>query len=275
MARKTRVRARAFEDDSRLSGKDAPAVHLDRRNEREHLISVYPLPDRHLTADGRPPVRRNGRLSAVAGRTAAASRLSDHPDLRKLAWRQPGNHGVLRRAAAGAAIRADSGHRSNDLDELARLDRGHHSVRSEPQHRRSRQRCSGGDQCRRRSVAQVPADAPDLPQGQPGGLAHPHIVGDLRHPAADQGERCGRRPARAADQPDFGRRPGIHRRTAEARDPRAGRSRQAGRQGALAGRYPQPDRHYDGRWSEGQHRRRDARLHDLRQRSTGGGKGLE
>ena len=69
-------------------------------------------------------------------------------------------------------------------------------------------------------------------------------------------ERRGRRPARAADQPDFRRRAGHHRRPAEAVDPRPGRSGETGRQGPVAGGCPQPDRDHDGRQPEGQYRRR-------------------
>ena len=202
-------------------GKSCASGSLDLRNEREHLISVYPVPDRNVVADGRHSVRRARRISAAAGRTAAAGRLSDHSGIGKLAGRQPRNHGLLGGAAAGAAIRADPRHRANDLDELARLDRGHDPVRPRPQHRRRGQRRPGGDQRRRRPIAEEPAVAADLSQGQPGRLADPAIVGDLGHRAADQSERCSRRPARAADQPDFRRRPGLHRRPAEARDSRA------------------------------------------------------
>ena len=66
----------------------------------------------------------------------------------------------------------------------------------------------GAHQRRQRPVAEEPALAADLPQGQPGGLADPAAVGDLGHAAAHHRERRGRRPARAADQPDFRRRPG-------------------------------------------------------------------
>ena len=71
------------------------------------------------------------------------------------------------------------------------------------------------------------------------------------------GERRHRRATRATDQPDFRRRPGFRRRPAEACDPHPDRSRQAGRQGPVAGGCAQPDRDYDRRQSEGQHRRRN------------------
>ena len=118
--------------------------------------------------------------------------------------------------------------------------------------------------CRPRSTppsGQLPKNLPsaaDLPQGQPGRFADPAAVGDLRHAAADQGERRRRRPARAADQPDLRRGAGHHRRPAEAGDPHPDRSGETGRQGPVAGGCAQPDRDHHGRQPEGQHRRRDA-----------------
>ena len=50
-----------------------------------------------------------------------------------------------------------------------------------------RQRRAGRDQRRRRPVAEEPALAADLSQGQPGGLADPAAVGDIGHAAADHG----------------------------------------------------------------------------------------
>ena len=230
-----------------------------RRNERRrqrHFRSVHPLSDRHLAADGGHPVRRPRRLSAAAGRAAAAGRLPDHPDHRQPARRQSGDHGDLRRAAAGAPVRANSRHRADDLDELSRHRFGHDPVRSQPQHRWRRQRRAGRDQRRRRAAAEEPALAADLPQGQPGGFADPAAIGNIRHAAADHGQRFGRCAIGAADQPDFRRRPGHHRRPAEAGDPRPDRSGETGRQGAVARGRAQPDRDHHRRQPEGQYRRR-------------------
>ena len=152
-----------------------------------------------------------------------------------LPGRQPGDHGLVGGAAAGAAVRADSRHRADDLDELSRHRGGHDPVRPQPHHRWRRQRRAGRDQRRQRPVAEEPSLAADLSQGQSGGLADPAAVGDLGHAAADHRQRRRRRPARAADQPDLRRRPGHHRRPAEAVDPRPDRSGQAGRQGPVAG----------------------------------------
>ena len=55
-----------------------------------------------------------------------------------------------------------------------------HAVRSRPQRRRGGARRAGGDQRRGRRAAVEPADAPELPQGQPGRLADPDPVADAR-----------------------------------------------------------------------------------------------
>ena len=141
--------------------------------------------------------------------------------------------------------------------------------------RRRRQRRPGRDQRRRRPVAEKPALAADLSQGQPGGFADPAAVGNIGHAAADHCQRCRRRPARAADQPDLRRRPGHHRRPAEARDPGPDRSGQARRQGPVAGGRARRDRDHDRRQPEGQYRRRHPRLYHLRQRPVARLQGLE
>ena len=57
------------------------------RNERRHFGTVHSLSDRHLADDGRHSLCRPRRLSAAAGRPAAAGRLPDHPDHRDTAGR--------------------------------------------------------------------------------------------------------------------------------------------------------------------------------------------
>ena len=59
----------------------------------------------------------------------AAGRFSDHPGFGIVTGRQPRNHGVLGGAAAGATARANPRHCPDDLDQFARLDRGHDPVR--------------------------------------------------------------------------------------------------------------------------------------------------
>ena len=111
-----------------------------------------------------------------------------------------------------------------------------------------------------------PAVAADLSQGQSRRLADPAAVGDLRRPAADRGRRQRRHQAGPADQPDRRRRPSDDRRRAEAGDPHPARSGQARGQGHFAGGCARPARHHDRQHAQGQHRRRGAQLHDLRQR---------
>jgi hypothetical protein len=162
----THVRARGH--DSRLLGKDAPARSV---HDRRHLGTLYPLSDRHFVADGRHLVHRSCFLPPATCRSAAAGRFPDHPGQRDAARRKPRNHGLVGGAAAGTAASADTRHRANDLDELARVDRGHDPVRPQPQHRCRGQRHPWRDQRRERSTAQESAVAPNLSQGQPSRLA--------------------------------------------------------------------------------------------------------
>ena len=117
-------------------------------------------------------------------RSRRCRRSTSRPSSRRQpAGRHARNHGLVGGAAAGAAVRANPRHRADDLDEFAGRDRGHHPVRPQPQHRRRRQRRPGRDQRRQRPVAEEPAHAADLSQGQPGGLADPAAVGDIGHVA--------------------------------------------------------------------------------------------
>ena len=115
-----------------VASSDAAQAEGPGRNERRHFRALHPLPHRHLAADGGHSVCRPRRLSAAAGRAAAAGRLPDHPDHRQPARRQSGDHGDLGRAAAGAPVCADSRHRADDLDELSRHRCGHDPVRPQP-----------------------------------------------------------------------------------------------------------------------------------------------
>ena len=215
------------------------------------------------------------RVSQPAGRAAAAGRLPDHPGDGDAARRQPGHHGLVGGPAAGASVRADPRRHADDVVERARHhDRGG-AVRPRSQHRCGGQRHPGGHQCRERAAAAGPAVAADLSQGEPGRLADPAAVGDLRHPAADGRRRQRRHQARPADQPDQRRRPGQHRRRAEAGHPHPARSGQAGRQEPVAGGRAHAARHHHGQHAQGQHRRRGAQLHHLRQRPADRGRQVE
>ena len=69
------------------SSDPAPGQGQAGMSDERNFRALHSLPDRHLAADGRHPVRRPRRLSAAAGRAAAAGRLPDHPGHRHPARR--------------------------------------------------------------------------------------------------------------------------------------------------------------------------------------------
>ena len=88
------------------------------------------------------------------------------------------------------------------------------------------------------ATGQLPKNLPvaaDLSEGQSVRLADHDPVGAVRRGAADRGRRLRRQHPVAADLADRRRVAGVHRRRAEARGARAGRSRQARRDGPHAG----------------------------------------
>ena len=119
-----------------------------------HFRAVHSASDRNFTVDGRHPVRRHRRLSEIAGRAFAAGRFPDHSGFGATSRRQPRHDGFRRGPATRDAIRADFRRRANDLDKHAWLDCDYHPVRSRPQHRRGVERRAGGDQRRRRAIAE-------------------------------------------------------------------------------------------------------------------------
>ena len=149
---------------------------------------------------------------------------------------EPADHGVVGGDAAGAAVRADPRRRPDDFDQRPRHVVDHAAVRPRPQHRRGRAGRPGGDQCGGRPIAEEPAEPADLPQGQSGRHADADPVGVVRHVAADHGRRLCRYRRGPADQPHHRRRPGDHRRRAEAVDPGADRPGEARRAGPQPGR---------------------------------------
>ena len=64
----------------------------------------------------------------------AAGGISGDPGGGESAGRESGDHGFGGRDSAGAAIRPNCRHQSDDFDQPARLDRHRFAVRSEPQH---------------------------------------------------------------------------------------------------------------------------------------------
>ena len=91
------------------------------------------------------------------------------------------------------------------------------------------------------SLSELPPNLPEpaeLPQGQPGRLAHPDPVADVQVAAAGPGVRRRQQRAGAEDVADQRRRAGVRRRRPAARRARADRRRGAGRARAVAGRRP-------------------------------------
>ena len=88
----------------------------------------------------------------LAGGAAAADRLSGDLGGRVAARRQSGDDGFGCGHAAGAAVRTHRRHQPDDLVEPAGLDRHHHAVRPEPQHRCRGARCAGRHQCGARII---------------------------------------------------------------------------------------------------------------------------
>ena len=119
----------------------------------------------------------------------------------------------------------------------------HHPVRPRPQHRRRRGRRAGADQRRHRILPKNLPSPPTYWKVNPSDAPIMILALQSDSAAADRGRRLRRHGAGAADFAAQRRRPGIHRRRAETRDPRAGRSGEARRHGSDAGGRP------SGRWS--------------------------
>ena len=234
---------------------------------RRRLRPLHPPSRRHHAADGGDAARRPRRLSAAAGRAAAAGRLSDHHRHRHAARRLARDHGLLGRAAAGAAVRADPRRLADDLDELARRD-----ARSPSSSTSTATSTPPPTTSRRRSTppaGQLPKNLPSPPTYRKVNPADSPILILSRHlgrRADHRGRRRRREHPRPADQPDLRRVAGPHRRPAEAGDPHPDRPGQAGREGPAAGGRARADRHRHRRQPEGLDHRRQAGVHHLRQR---------
>ena len=168
----------------------------------------------------------------LAGRGSAERQLSDLQGDRAAARCRSADDGILGRIAARAAVRRDPRPDANDVVQRARLYADHAPVRSRPAVRRRGQRhaCRRSTRrapiCRRTcpyppTIRKVnPADTPILVLG---------LTSDSA--AAHDGRRLCREYPAAEDLADTGRRPGRHRRPAEAGGPRAGRSAGAAARG--------------------------------------------
>ena len=253
------------------SGREHPTRRRPRPNEHmneQHLGAVHSLPHRNLAADGGHSVRRPRRLSAAAGRAAAAGRLPDHPGLAPACpapaprpwprrWRSRWS-GSSRRSRASPQMTSTSSLGSTAITMQFDLNRNIDGAANDVQ---------AAINAAERPAAEEPAEPADLPQGQSGRLADPAAVGDVGHAAADRGQTTMPTTQLAQQISQIsGVAPGHHRRPAEAGGPHPDRSGEARRQGAVARGRPQPDRDHHRRQPEGQDRRRDAQLHHLRQR---------
>ena len=205
---------------------------------------------------------------SAAGRGAAQRQLPDHPGDRPVARRRSANHGVLRGDAARAADRPDSRRHAAHLDERA----GRHPVTVQFELART------VDSAAVDVLAAINAASPYLPTEHPlsaddpesesGRDADPGSRAHLRHPAADHRRcLCGKHPA-AEDLADPRRRPGRHRRPAEARDPHPGQSPGAGGPRHRPRRCPQRDRPGQCRSAERHAQQPAPDLYAQHQRST-------
>ena len=96
----------------------------------------------------------------LPGLAAAAGRLPDHLGRREPARRQRGDHGVVDRDAAGAAVRPHRGRDGDDVVEFAGHHRRYAAVRSEPRHRWRGARRGSGHQRGANLSARQPAGNP-------------------------------------------------------------------------------------------------------------------
>ena len=117
-----------------------------RRNSGVDLRTLHPPADRHRAAGDRRRAGRAGRLFQPAGGAAAERRPADHRRLRQPARRRSGDHGLLRRRAAGAPARGHRRRLRDDLDLLARQHQHRRAVRPLPQRRGRGAGRAGGDQ---------------------------------------------------------------------------------------------------------------------------------
>jgi hydrophobic/amphiphilic exporter-1 (mainly G- bacteria), HAE1 family len=170
------------------------------------------------------PVRRPRRLSAAAGRAAAAGRFPHHSGFRQYPGASPDTMASSVAQPLETQFAQIPGLSQMTSTSTLGTDRDHRAVRPRPQHRRRRRDVQAAINAGSGAVAEGSAEPADLSQGQSGRRADPDAGRAPRHAAADRGRRLRRDHPRPADQPDFRRRPGVHRRPAEAGDPHPGRS---------------------------------------------------
>ena len=202
-----------------LHGKAAAAGAAERGGagkSHEHVGAVHRAADRDDSADGGTAAVWACRLSAAAGRSLPNVNF---PTVQVTA-QLPGADPQTMASSVATPLeqqfspntRADAAH----LLERARLHPAFGAVRPEPRRRQRGGRRAGGDQRGEPVPAAEHAVSADHPQSEPGGHADPGARADVRFTAADDRRRlCGEHPA-AEDLADLRRRPGRHRRPAEA-----------------------------------------------------------
>ena len=155
-----------------------PRARTGRRT-HEPVRSIHSPACGHNAADGGHRDRWRNRLQRAAGFAAAAGRLPYDFCLRQSARSQRADHGLFRGHSSGAAVRPYRRHYGDDLVQLSGQHQRYPAVRPEPQHRRRSARRGSGHQLGQNVSAREPAVQSQLPQGQPGGLAHhdhrPHL----------------------------------------------------------------------------------------------------
>ena len=145
----------------------------------EHLGSLHPPSRRDDASDHRDRAGRRDRLQAAPRVAASPGRLSDDLGVGQSSRGGPGDHGDVRRRAAGAPVRPHRGRDRDHLHQQPRVDERHDAVRPLPRHQRRRPRRAGGDQRRAGISARESSEQPDLPEGQPGGRPHHDPVADV------------------------------------------------------------------------------------------------
>src|SRR5712692_9139583 len=94
------------------------AVREDLRD--ESVAAVHSAAGRYHPLDGRRPSCWLGGFQAIAHLGVASGRLPYDPGSNVLSRRQPRSNGFFGHGSSGAAIRANSGLESNDLNEFLR-----------------------------------------------------------------------------------------------------------------------------------------------------------
>ena len=251
-ARRPRPRARPSEP---LQAVHRPAGHDHPGHGRHHDLRGHGLPE-------------------PAGLGPAQRGLSHHPGHGGPLRGQPGDHGRLRGHAPGEAVLH---HRRPGLHEFQLHpgpDQDHPAVRPGPQHRRRRP----GRELRHHPGHAQPAPGPDhpalLPQGQPGGPAHPDAGGQLPHHAPVRPERIRRDPHGPAHLHGLGRVPGGGLRLPEIRRAHPAQPRGPGLPGDRRGRGGQGRARGQRQPARGRGVRPHARIHRAGHGTAPAGRGL-